>query len=334
MTTRRAWREWIAGTFAALALACGNDGDNGPVGNTGSIQIAVEPASLSVEQGGSSSVAVSLTRAGGFTGTVTLGITGLPPGVTAVITPAQLSGVTATATVEVTAALVVPTGAYTATITATAQGVAQATATYQLNVTAAPDYALAVAPTSLTVAAGASGGATIAIARTNFTGGVTLALVNPPAGITGAFTPSPSTSASAALDVSVAAGVTPGTYALAIRGSATGITDRTASLDLTVTPNGGSSIAWEFCDALDVPVFFAYQDGENAWQPVTGSTSDGTTSFTFSIATGRGGVVAVWRYASSVVADALVVGRADQLRRLTTGATALRPGRHVRAARG
>jgi len=101
-----------------------------------------------------------------------------------------------------------------------------------------------------------------------------------------------------------------------------------------VTPNGGSSIAWEFCDALDVPVFFAYQDGENAWQPVTGSTSDGTTSFTFSIATGRGGVVAVWRYASSVVADALVVGRADQLRRLTTGATALRPGRHVRAARG
>ncbi len=334
MTTRRAWRAWIGGAFAALALACGSDGDNGPVGNTGSIQIAVEPASLSVEQGGTNSVVVSLTRAGGFTGAVSLAITGLPAGVTTTVTPQQLSGATTTATVAVTAAAAVPTGAYTATITATAQGVSQATASYQLNVTAAPDYALAVAPTSLTLAAGSRGSATIAIARTNFTGGVTLALANPPAGITGAFTPSTSTTATAALEVNVAAGVTPGTYTLAIRGSATGIAERTASLDLTVTPNSGSSIAWEFCDAADVPVFFAYQDGDGAWQPVTGSTAEGLTTFTFGIAQGRGGVVAVWRYASSVVADALVVGRADGARRLSTRATALRPGRRARAPRG
>lgn len=334
MMTRRAWRGWIAGVCAALTLACGDDGDDGPVGTTGSIQIAVEPASLSVEQGGSNSVAVSLTRAGGFTGAVTLGISGLPEGVTTSITPAQLSGVTATASVEVSAALAVPTGAYTATITATAPGVAQATATYQLTVTAAPDYTLAVAPTSLTVPAGSSGSATIAIARTNFTGGVTLALENPPAGITGAFTPSPSTTEMSALVVSVAASVTPGTYPLAIRGTATGVADRTASLDLIVSQTGGSSVVWEFCDALDVPVFFAFQDGDGAWQPVTGSTSGSSTTFTFSIGHGRGGVVAVWRYASSVVADALVVGRADQMRRLTTGATAPRPGRRARAPRG
>src|SRR5688500_5355677 len=118
-----------------LALACG--GDDGPSGSTGSIQVGVVPAALSVPLGGTGPLTASRTRGGGFSGEVTLALTGLPSGITTPITPPQLSGTTASATVDVTVAATVALGVYTATITATAQGISQATTTYQLTVTAA-----------------------------------------------------------------------------------------------------------------------------------------------------------------------------------------------------
>ena len=54
--------------------------------------------------------------------------------------------------------------------------------------TPAGDYALAVDPTELTIVRGSSNSAAVSIDRTSpFAGEVALALVNPPAGITGAF---------------------------------------------------------------------------------------------------------------------------------------------------
>ena len=51
------------GRFAVLAtaftLACG-DGDNEPSGNQGSIQLTLNPATLSLPQGGSGTFAVSV----------------------------------------------------------------------------------------------------------------------------------------------------------------------------------------------------------------------------------------------------------------------------------
>jgi hypothetical protein len=134
--TERVWRERIAVAATALVSACGGDDEKDPTGNSGSIQLAVNPAALSVEQGSSGSVTVSLTRSGGFTGVVSLAVTGLPAGITASVSPAQLSASETSATVSATAAAAVPANTYTATITATAQGVSQATASYQLTVTA------------------------------------------------------------------------------------------------------------------------------------------------------------------------------------------------------
>ena len=134
--TRCARRERIAAAVTVIVMACGGDKDKEPTGNSGSIQLAVNPTALSVEQGSSGSVTVSLTRGGGFTGPVTLAVTGLPAGITASVSPTQLSESQTSATVSATVAAAVAANTYTATITATAQGVSQATASYQLTVTA------------------------------------------------------------------------------------------------------------------------------------------------------------------------------------------------------
>src|SRR5512146_1363213 len=146
---QRQTREGIAAVATALALACGGGGDGGPVGNAGSIQLTVNPTTLPIQQGGSGTVTASLTRGGGFGGVVALAVTGLPTGITPTITPAQLSGTTTSATVSVIADATVTPQTYSATVTATAQGVGQATATYQVIVTAQPNYSLSVVPSAL-----------------------------------------------------------------------------------------------------------------------------------------------------------------------------------------
>src|SRR5688572_2812727 len=105
------------------------------------------------------------------------------------------------------------------------------------------DYSLTVAPAALSIGAGSSSSATVTIVRTNFTGAVSLALQNPPAGITGVFTPASTTTNGSALVISVAATVAPGSHALTIQGSATGPGRKTASITVTVPqPPAGASI--------------------------------------------------------------------------------------------
>jgi hypothetical protein len=62
-----------------------------------------------------------------------------------------------------------------------------------------------------------------------------------------------------------------------------------------------------------VPVFFAYQDGTGAWQPVTGSTSGAVTRFAFTLHQARGGVVAVFQTTSSA-SGALNLGASNTWR--------------------
>jgi hypothetical protein len=173
---------------------------------------------------------------------VTLTVPGLPAGATPKITPALLSGTATSATIELTVGSAVPLGAFTATINATAPGVGQATATYQVAVTEAP-YALTVFPTtiSISVFAGDSGIATVNIHRSSFAGEVALALLNPPPSVTGRFTPTSSTTATSALVVGVAAttDLPPGDYTLTIQGTAAGAGVQTTTLELTLLPPPG-----------------------------------------------------------------------------------------------
>ena len=228
------WRALTALVLLA-AIGCGDDGGSEP---EGSISVSASPTSLTLAQGSSGTVTVTLTRGGGFAEAVTVTVEGVPAGVTASVSPASLTGTTTQATVTVNVASTVPAGSYPITVRASAAGIGAATTQYTLVVTAAPVSSYTLSAAAASVAQGASGTSTISIQRTNFAGSVALTLDNPPAGITGTFNPASTTGNTSDLTINVAGTVAPGTYNLTVKGTATGQTDKTATVALTVTaPN-------------------------------------------------------------------------------------------------
>ena len=131
----RTWRPVSAAALQTIiVLACSGDNGTGPGSKVPAIHLVVNPATVLVQQGSSGSMTVSLTRVGGFSGVVTLAVTGLPTGITASIAPAELSNATATATVNLIVAGTMAAGPYTATVTATSAGVDAAIATFEVGV--------------------------------------------------------------------------------------------------------------------------------------------------------------------------------------------------------
>jgi len=320
---QRAGRGGLVTAAILMTLSCGDD--EGPVGSTGSIQLTVNPATIAAPQGGNGLVTATLTRNGGYTGPVTVAVTGLPAGATSVIEPTQLSGATTSANVTVSVGAAVATGTYPVTVSATGQGVDDATSTYQLTVTAAPDFALTVTPTSLRIPAGASGSAAVNIARTNFTGAVALSLLNAPTGVTSTFDQTPSATNASILLVSVPASVAPGTYTLTVQGTAPPTFLRTATVALEVTaPTTGTRVEYAFCEDGSAPAFVAYQDGSGAWQAVSGTTTGNTTTFGFTIAQGRGGVMFVYGSAEADITQPMRTGGSGPGRRAAERGSSVR----------
>jgi hypothetical protein len=236
----------LALCLAAVA-ACGEDG-----GPSGTIAISTTTTTLTIPQGASEAFSASVSRSGGFTGTVTITTEGMPTGVTTAVSAVSTTGTTTTGTITVTVAAAVPLGAYPITVRATGDGVTAATQVVTLTVTAVPAIAITVAPSPITVNQGSSGGTTVTIARTNFTGNVTLALEGAPAGVTATFTPSPATGTTAAVNVQVAASVAAGNYPLTIRATGTGVVDATVPLQLTVAAAADYSISLVGTNPLSV----------------------------------------------------------------------------------
>jgi hypothetical protein len=303
-----------ASTFALLAaIACG-DGGSGP---TGSITATVSPTSLTLAQGGSGTVTVTLTRGGGFSEVVNLTVEGMPTGVTATVAPTQLTGTTTSAVVAVNVAGTVPAGTYPITVRASATGVGAATATYSLTVTAA-NFTISATPAALTIAAGTSGTSSIAIVRNSLTTDVALTLVNPPAGITGVFTPATltGTTLTSSLALSVAGNVAAGTYPVTVQGAGGSLT-RTTVVNVAVT---AASVSLSM-----VPTTLSFQQGGsgqatlnatrtnfagNITPSVTGNPLGMTVSFNPTFLTGSGtqstvtvnvgGAVAVGNYTLTI----------------------------------
>jgi len=207
----------------------------------GSFSLALAPSSLQLVQGTSGTASVNITRAGAFTGSVNL-TAAAPAGLTASVAPAEASG--AASVVTVSAGAATAPGDYTVTITGKAANVADQTATLNVTITQAGAIALSLTPPTLSLQQGASGSATVGIARTAFSEAVALT-ATAPAGITATLSEASVTGNTSTLNVAVGAGVTPGDYTITVRGTGTGIAEQTASLGLTVTaaPAGSFSIA-------------------------------------------------------------------------------------------
>jgi hypothetical protein len=271
-------------TLAAVALAaCSSGNDN--ITTPSSISVALSPSTASVPQGASTPATVTITRTS-FTGDVQLSAENLPAGVTATFSPATLSGsaTSSTVTLAATAAATPATGT-TITVRAKGTGVTDATSTLSLTVAAAPAYTLTLASPAISIAQGASGTVTVALARTNFTGDVSLSVSGLPTGATASFNPAVVSTTSSVLTIATGTAAV-GTYNLTITGTATGSADRTTPLTLTISaPLPGTNVVFRFCDDA-LPTWVAYQDGTGAW---TRASIGAGTSYSFSIGA-KGGV--------------------------------------------
>jgi subtilase family serine protease len=210
---------------------------------TPSFTLSATPSSLSVTQGNSGTSTITVTDAGGFTGSVTLAASGLPSGVTAAFGTNPTTG---TSVLTLTASSTATTGTSTVTITGTS-GSLTATTTVALTVsaTASPNFTIAASPASLTVTQGAKGTSTITITSTGgFNSATTLSATGLPAGVTAAFSTNPVTpaangSATSTLTLTASASATVGAATVTITGTS-GSTSHSTTIALTVNASSGT----------------------------------------------------------------------------------------------
>jgi hypothetical protein len=119
---------------AALGVACGSDRFFEPDPVPAYITLEIQPSGVSVPQGGVGTLAAFLQRSSAFVGSVNLTVTGVPPGVAAVISNVETNGLVTTATVTLNVSGSAIPGAYNVVVHGTATGVAGSTAAFDLTV--------------------------------------------------------------------------------------------------------------------------------------------------------------------------------------------------------
>ena len=120
-------------TAAIVAVvACSDDTDS----PSGAISIGVDPAVVTIAQGGTGAVTVTLSRTPGFSNPVTLSVLNLPTGATATITPPVLESLVASAVIEIQVGSTVAVGNHIVRVHAAAEG-GQTDLTFTLTVIAA-----------------------------------------------------------------------------------------------------------------------------------------------------------------------------------------------------
>ncbi len=214
-----------AGTYPIVITATApGSGNSNPFSNnvTVSLVIAVpktpgftlaaaaSPLTLQQNAGGTDNFTV--TPVNGFSGSVSLAVSGAPSGVGTAFSGNLLI---------VYPPLSTPTGTYPLTITGTS-GSTKATTTLPLVITAGATFSLSPASASLTVPHGSSGKDVITVAPANgFTSAVSFAASNLPTGVTAGFSPASSASSST-LTLTAASSAKPGSYTITITATAPG----------------------------------------------------------------------------------------------------------------
>jgi hypothetical protein len=211
-------------TFAVNGTTCGT---------TGGFTLKPSAATLSVAQGASGTDTITVTDVSPFNGSVTFTASGMPSGVTASFSPASS---VSSSVLSLTASATATVGPASVTITGTS-GTFSATTTIALTITAKPTFTL-MAPT-LSITQGKTATDTITITDVGgFTGNVTLAVSNLPAGVTCTFGTNPATTTSV-MTCTASATATVGNSTATITGTS-GSTVVTTTFPVTVIPSTGS----------------------------------------------------------------------------------------------
>jgi hypothetical protein len=197
-----------------------------------SFLLSSSASALSLSRSSMGTATITVTAENSFSGSVTLGVSGLPSGVTAAFSPTATAK-TSTVTFSVNSSAA--NGTYPLTITGTS-GSLSGTTTIALTVVV-PSFSLLFSSSSLTVPRAGSGSTSISVAGQNgFNGIVALGVSGLPSGVTAAFSPS-STTGKSSLTFNASSTATVGTATVTVTGSS-GALSSTTTIALTITaPN-------------------------------------------------------------------------------------------------
>ena len=186
--------------------------------STGNFSLSASPSSQTVTAGNSASYTATITPSGGFTGSVTLSVSGLPSGATARFSVNPVAG-SGNSTLTVNTSSSTPTGSYTLTITGTS---ASPSLTHSTTVTLVVNsFSVSATPSSETVVRGSKATYTVKVTPINgFTGTVSFRVSALPTNSTATFNPTSVTgSGTSTLTITTNSSTTTGTFSLRIRGT-------------------------------------------------------------------------------------------------------------------
>ncbi|MBZ5592993.1 MAG: S53 family peptidase [Acidobacteriia bacterium] len=218
------------------------------------LAVTLGSASLNLIQRTTVTASVTVSVMGNFRAPVSLSVTGLPGGMTALVAPATFASPgSGSGTLLLSAGTLAAPGSYTLHVNAAGGGVTQSAS---LNVTVAlpPSFTLSDSQSSVSLGQGASAAVTVGTSVANgFNSAIALAAAGLPAGVTAAFSV-PSLAAPGAgastLTLNAAAAARAGTYAIWITAGGGGLS---ASLPLVVAvvppPNFSLASSAQFVSA-------------------------------------------------------------------------------------
>lgn len=201
-------------------------------------QIAGATSTASVVPGASTSATFTVKANNGFNSAVSFSVTGLPAGVTGSFAPVSLTGSGSTI-LTLAAASSATSGTYALVIAGTAGGTSHSAPLSLTVASPPPALSLTFAPSSIDVAAGASGTTTVTTTRgATFNAAVNLTISGLPQGVTAKFssaTIAAPGAGSSVLTATVGASVAGGTYVATLTATGGGVT-KTAIIAINVLP--------------------------------------------------------------------------------------------------
>lgn len=245
--------------------------------------VTATPASQSVTQGNSTTFTTTVTPTGGFTGTVSLTVSGLPTGATGTFSPASLASGNSTLTITTTSST--PTGSFPLTITGTSGSTTHtASVTLVVNAPVVGDFSISATPASASVTAGGNTSYTTTITGSGgFAGAVGFSVSGLPSGASASFSPTSVTgSGSSTLSITTSTSTTTGTFTLTVTG-ASGSLSHSTTVSLTVNPAPAPNFT-----ISDSPASITVRRGASGSTTVTIGAVNGFTGTVSLTATGQG----------------------------------------------
>jgi hypothetical protein len=196
--------------------------------------LSTSPSSQTVTPGNGTSYTATVTPSGGFIGSVSLSVSGLPSGANATFGTNPINGGSGSSTMSVTTSTSTPTGSYTLTVTGASTNPSlthSTTVTLVVSSTGSPSFSISASPSSRTVTRGSNTTYTVTVAVSNgFNGTVTFRVRGLPSNSSASFNPSSVTGqGTSTMTLTTNASTTTGTFTLRIRGTSGGVTHNTTA---------------------------------------------------------------------------------------------------------